>query len=687
MHCYAESVDRASTRLIKIICVDQIPHVIINRYGFDSLPDYHALSYTWGPPQPDMADYSDADKRLICLNGLDFAIFPNLYDALLQLYQSYPDMYFWIDAICIDQGNCEERETQVGIMNEIYRRASKVVVWLGKKRPRVDNGIEILRRFQAIATREVRRMVLTQKYDYAFELSSSKGLARYGLDPMTGGDVEAFIGIYESSWFQRTWVIQEVALAREVEVLLGDTTLSWDSIGMSALFLHLSGLLPAMEIVLVQLGRSWGGLSLCLGVGVYTAEKMHLIREWCRGEASPLHDVLKLVDFTAGIRESGTPGTVILKLLLWAVGFRASDRRDSVNAFLGILNHVCAGAIPDRLRADYGISTAEVLQNLAIEVLESTGSLTILTLVRDPSVRDVPGVPSWVPDFSRVIGANPIAGPNFKSLGKFDASKCGDSFGPEFRVDGRKLHVRGFRLGTVNSIGETCLEFVSAKFEGMFSFLIDADRTYAPTGQPRNEAFWRTLLFDQDLSNRPAASTLSRPFRNLFASLLISNATAALRDAGDKVEALRSYLDDRASIFKLAAQEPESIFPSREFIESCCTKLGLVPGVDGEGPLTDAALQAWREEELGGVTLVGILLGTSFGFRRPLITDMGHLACAPQSAEAGDEVWIVARCHAPLILRRVGQSSYSLVGEAYVHGVMYGEAVPDGIIWESICLV
>jgi hypothetical protein len=37
----------------------------------------------------------------------------------------------WIDAVCIDQGNLEERNQQVAQMRDIYTNAKSVIVWLG----------------------------------------------------------------------------------------------------------------------------------------------------------------------------------------------------------------------------------------------------------------------------------------------------------------------------------------------------------------------------------------------------------------------------------------------------------------------------------------------------------------------------------------------------------------------------
>lgn len=46
----------------------------------------------------------------------------------------------WADAICIDQGNLDERKRQVGLMDYIYTRASTVLIWLGRGTPEVRQG-------------------------------------------------------------------------------------------------------------------------------------------------------------------------------------------------------------------------------------------------------------------------------------------------------------------------------------------------------------------------------------------------------------------------------------------------------------------------------------------------------------------------------------------------------------------
>jgi hypothetical protein len=100
-------------------------------------PDYTALSYTWGAAEESMTGEADPPLREILVNDKRFPIGSNLYDCLCELRRRIDvsesrSMFIWIDAICIDQFNVHERSMQIGLMGNIYRNASRVIVWLGK---------------------------------------------------------------------------------------------------------------------------------------------------------------------------------------------------------------------------------------------------------------------------------------------------------------------------------------------------------------------------------------------------------------------------------------------------------------------------------------------------------------------------------------------------------------------------
>ena len=53
--------------------------------------------------------------------------------------------WWWIDSICIDQSNLQERAHQVQLMQLIYRQAEQVIVWLGKPSNDSDLAIDFIK--------------------------------------------------------------------------------------------------------------------------------------------------------------------------------------------------------------------------------------------------------------------------------------------------------------------------------------------------------------------------------------------------------------------------------------------------------------------------------------------------------------------------------------------------------------
>ncbi|KAF1997475.1 heterokaryon incompatibility, partial [Amniculicola lignicola CBS 123094] len=85
---------------------------------------YYCLSYCWG-------DYNPTQDKNILVNGKQFLVRANLWDFLDVARRKYPDRLFWIDAICINQSDNDEKGREVKRMGEIFSNATGVVVWLG----------------------------------------------------------------------------------------------------------------------------------------------------------------------------------------------------------------------------------------------------------------------------------------------------------------------------------------------------------------------------------------------------------------------------------------------------------------------------------------------------------------------------------------------------------------------------
>jgi hypothetical protein len=63
--------------------------------------------------------------------------------------------------------------------------------------------------------------------------------------------------------------------------------------------------------------------------------------------------------------------------------------------------------------------------------------------------------------------------------------------------------------------------------------------------------------------------------------------------------------------------------------------------------------------------------------RRVFRTARGWLGNGHQSAQPGDEVWLIPQCTVPFILRPMPDGKYNMVGVCYVHGMMFRAKVKD----------
>ena len=113
---------------------------------------YSALSYCAG---------NVADCGIIELDGYPFSVFRSLYLALLQLRSTSHDTYFWLDQICINQTNFEERDSQVLMMKEVYSHAETTYVWLGMPNDKTEAAFDLIHSFLEEHRTNLRECIMT----------------------------------------------------------------------------------------------------------------------------------------------------------------------------------------------------------------------------------------------------------------------------------------------------------------------------------------------------------------------------------------------------------------------------------------------------------------------------------------------------------------------------------------------
>ncbi|KAH9203921.1 heterokaryon incompatibility protein-domain-containing protein, partial [Leptodontidium sp. 2 PMI_412] len=281
---------------------------------------YKALSYVWGESNNPLP---------ICVDKIEFSVGANLHAALSQLRDHSFVRIIWADAICINQGNLVEQGQQVQIMAKIYSNAHRVIVWLGDETEEIKGALEDI---QLAADEE------------ATEHSKKKT------------NKQAILKLLKQQWFQRIWVLQEVAAARHVVMMCGSTQID--------------------------------GYAFCLGL------KSLSLSYTASPNLQTLPSVVYLIE-RAGLRSKHTSNlperfSLNIRCLVELIDMfhtrKATDVRDKVYALLGMSSDDPSGV---GLRPDYEVSWKELFRKLINSVLGKNVSVEIPDDSDDDSQRAV----------------------------------------------------------------------------------------------------------------------------------------------------------------------------------------------------------------------------------------------------------------------------------------------------------
>ncbi|GAB1196540.1 hypothetical protein APSETT444_005812 [Aspergillus pseudonomiae] len=172
---------------------------------------YEALSYVWYEGE----DSGDREPQSIVLNGCIFPVTRNLHAALLHLRNHQFERTLWVDAVCINQSDNDEKSKQIPFMRTIYAQANCVIVWLGEAR---DNSDEAFERIRFLAEDGLKHQSFS---DEVFSTDSDEFLADVSTVQNTTIEDCACSMLLQRNWFRRIWVLQEVGVARCISIMCG----------------------------------------------------------------------------------------------------------------------------------------------------------------------------------------------------------------------------------------------------------------------------------------------------------------------------------------------------------------------------------------------------------------------------------------------------------------------------------
>ena len=288
---------------------------------------YTALSYVWGNP---------ALVRPITCNRKPFATTENLDLALRRIRRLDVAVLLWVDQICINQDDLQEKNQQVAIMGTIYERAWTTLVWLGEDADNSSDALDTI-----VATR-----VALQWYPDGKPLDVEDFKRLFLPAPNSPKWLE--LGkLVSRPWFYRVWVMQEVVLSHEVIIMCGAKCISWADLSM---------------------------FTYCM---IDNDLSQHLPRwESVHGEDESPESGCIRVNTIGGIREYNirTPSkTPFLRGLVEGRGAQATNPRDKVFAIMGLTSDV--------MYPKYSDSIIDIYVEAALKIVTTHFGMDLLCCV------------------------------------------------------------------------------------------------------------------------------------------------------------------------------------------------------------------------------------------------------------------------------------------------------------------
>lgn len=586
----------------------------------------------------------------------------------------------WIDALCINQNDVDERNSQVSQIHKVYQHAARVAIWLGKLDDRKD--LELV-------------------YPQPFDLN----WFRFNLE---------IISYHVCTWFRRVWTVQEAAMARDLRMLYGSHELT---------LMH-PDIVPKPTQAAVIHNRA---VDLRLGTG------MDL---WAQRNPDRIIHGPTISSLTKFNRlEEQQHQHTWTSILAMTFNLEATDPRDKIFALRGLVPSAHGSA---RVDVDYTCDIAQLYSQIGREFIlgdciercrpqpaqyttssvptktqrryattldglgynqRSTNQLadqgklaTIGSNAGSQQLNDL-GLPTWCPDFrfktrSALVdylgsdatrGTKPKFYPSEAHVLKLDAALFDKVVEIETMDHLRGLNAHQRRAGLVHGYAKILLG------------LKRGHKNRYPTTQSRAMALIKTLIMSPYPTNTCACEDTHTNPDTLFATnekqalmLWIAETDAT----GFKPSAINNRSTSNKGINNSVNPDNDSeIAEELSFLHELCTSLEPRAKLSrlNDIKLMPQLLQDLHREHL-----------TRRSGRILFLTEQGYLGLGLQSTNVGDEVVLLGGGHVPYVLRQIqtednraewGQRDYCYVGDSYVHGIMYGEAViQDGVDFKPIVI-
>lgn len=368
---------------------------------------YTALSYTWGEPKFDAKFECDGYVKMITRS---------LESALRHFREEDRAVVLWVDQICIDQENKEEKGQQVPLMSRIYAFAINTAIWLGDAADDSDMAMGLLKDVHVLLQFSTE------------EIIDPTELERRNLPNLDSDDWKALWKLLSRPWFERLWIIQEVTLSPEKWVVCGNSVITWESLSVACLQLVDTGI------------SQW--LTQKYPTSVVASD----CKDFCRR----VSDLSNIQMSFGGMKYS------LLTLMYLSREARCTEPRDKVYGMLGI----CQPNDIAKVRVDYSdeYRVTQLFQDILEHLITSFEPGQILRHVDHDSV----DLPSWVPDWrmprrTTVLGSSYLS---YRAEGNFKQRRLRGEV-----VSKVYSHVLGWKELQLTGLPVDTLDTLSGVFE------------------------------------------------------------------------------------------------------------------------------------------------------------------------------------------------------------------------------
>lgn len=203
-------IDREEIRLLVLPCAgsrsQKYEFIHASLLTTDSI-NYEALSYAWGDLPA---------TKTITIDQTDYYIRDNLFAALEALQLRSRRRLLWVDAVCINQEDFDERNAQVALMSQIYAIADEVIVWLGKAGRDYWGAMVLL---DSLGSSETSTRELSRSISEHAAVAHVKFWTELSL-------------LCHRPYWQRLWIIQEVVLASKIKAHCSSLIFDWERLDL-----------------------------------------------------------------------------------------------------------------------------------------------------------------------------------------------------------------------------------------------------------------------------------------------------------------------------------------------------------------------------------------------------------------------------------------------------------------------